>query len=569
MDNLWSNPNVNNKHCQLLFIECELWRLHPAEKYQVPIVNGNVGSNQQSLCFEPSFLDASSLFNISNVSHFEDSKYLVEVTLLSVNSSDDLENSTGYTALISSEFLSPQTLSYSRDCIDVKGFSERIEKQGILDMERIHRLMSYFLSCCQNKDCNCNLNNLNNKSCIITWDPVKTKLLLNLDLFNNNLASSNSTISVNHSCPNNIWNKLNSIIGLGGLIKSFLPEFWPAYEPSSSLELFSILKNIAFSFNISIEDLFVSPFNSDNITSIRDLSLICKCMARIYLILLKKGIINAHQERVNVSEYKDSPHLENSLVRPVVRLRGLPWKAAVLDIIAFFNPICRISSYDIAISYNKDGRMTGEAYVLLPSIKAYELSLTLLHGKRMGKRWIEVLPSSTKEFLICLQITSLKKQNQNPSIFNDNKIIDRYYNRSVLRLRGLPWSTTEIEIVQFFISGGIYGLNVSDVFLGITENQRASGEAWIILPHKCDAFDAQRILNRRVIGKRYIEVFISSFQELTTARSTYSLKQSSVDFFHALSSTSSNNSTCSTVSNRQRINTRTFTSLGSNPFLRK
>ncbi|KAH8582145.1 RRM domains involved in RNA metabolism [Cryptosporidium sp. chipmunk genotype I] len=568
MDNLWGNPNVNNKHCQLLFIECELWRFHPAEKHQVPIVNGNAGSDQQSLCVEPSFLDASSLFNTSNFSHFKRSKYLVEVNLLSINSSaDDLENSTVYTALISSEFLSPQTLSYSRDCIDVKGFSERIEKQSVLDMERIYRLISYFLSCCQNRDCRCNFT-INNESCIITWDPLKTKLLLNLDLFNNNLASSNSKLSVNCSCPNNLWNKLNSIIGLGGLIKSFLPEFWPAHEPSSSLELFSILENIAFSFNISSEDIFVSSDSSIKTTSVGELSLLCKYMARISLVLFKKGIITTHRERVKISEYKDFPHFENSNVRPVVRLRGLPWKAAILDIIAFFNPICKILVSDIAISYNKDGRMTGEAYVLLPSIRAYELSLTLLHGKRMGKRWIEVLPSSTQEFLICLQITNLRKQSQNPPLFTDSTF-DRYCNRSVLRLRGLPWSTTELEIVQFFISGGIYDLNISDVFLGITENQRASGEAWIILPHKCDAFETQRILNRRIIGKRYIEVFISSFQELATARSTYSLKQCSLELFHALSSTSSNNSTCSTVSNGHRINGRTFSSLGSNIHLRK
>ncbi|OII74479.1 RRM domain-containing protein [Cryptosporidium ubiquitum] len=551
MDNLWSDPNVNNKHCQLLFIECELWRLHQAEKHQVPIVNGNVGNNQPSLCVEPSFLDISPFFNPSNVFYFEDYKYFVEVTLFSTNSSaNDFENSTGYTAFISGEFLSPQTLCYSKDCMDVKDFYEKIEKQSILDMEEVYKLIGYFLSCCHNKDCSCNFNTLNNNSCIITWDPLKTRSLLNLDLFNNKFASSNNAI--NYSCSNNLWSKLNSIIGLSELIKSFLPEFWPAFEPSSSLELFSILKNIALSFNIPVEDLNTSAYIGINTASTGYLSLFCKYMAKVSLVLIKKGIIIIHQRKDAISEYKDSSQSPKvSQVRPVVRLRGLPWKTDVLDIIVFFNPICEISVPDIAISYNKYGRMTGEAYVLLPSVRAYELSLALLHGKRMGKRWIEVLPSSTQEFLICMQITGLRNQDQNFPLQIDSSF-DRYYNRQVLRLRGLPWSATEIEIVNFFISGGIYDLNVSDVFLGINENQKSSGEAWIILPHKCDAFEVQRILDRRIIGKRYIEVFISSFQELATARSTYSSKLLSKEILHVLNSTSKNNSTCS-ISNRQRI----------------
>lgn len=525
MDHLWSNPNVSNNHCQLLFIECELWRIHLTKKNQVPIVNGNIGNNHQSLSVEPFFLDSSPFLNTSNFSYFEDYKYFVEVTLFFINSSaNNFEGSTEYTVFVSGESLSPQALCYSKDYMDIKDFSERIEKQNIVYMQKVYELIDYFLSCCQNKDCSCNLNTLNNNSCIITWDPVKTKLLLNLDLFNNKLVFNNETPVFNYLCPNNLWNKFNSIIGLRELFKNFLPEFWPAYEPSSSLELFSVLENIAFSLNISVEDLITSADIGINTMSIGYPSILCKYMARISLFLIKKGILVTNQRKDTISEYKDSSQFPKIIqAKPVVRLRGLPWKAAILDIIIFFNPVCEISANDIAISYNKDGRMTGEAYVQLPSLRAYELSLTLLHGKRMGKRWIEVLPSSNKEFLICMQINSLRNQNQN-SLLQVDSSLDRYYDRQILRLRGLPWSATKNEIVNFFISGGIYDLSVSDIFLGINDNQKSSGEAWIILPHKCDAFEVQRILNRRVIGKRYIEVFISSLQELATARSTYSLK---------------------------------------------
>ncbi|KAJ1608759.1 hypothetical protein OJ253_1784 [Cryptosporidium canis] len=569
MHSLWSNPNVINQHCQLLFIECELWRLYPGEKHHVPIVNGNTGDNRPLLSHESSFIGSSSLYKYSDILNISDSKYLVEVSLLPIHSNQhDLKNSTGFTAFVSTNFLSTPSLSYSKDCTDVKGLSERIERQSILDLDRIYRLISYFLSCCQNKDCNCNLATSNNNSYILTWDPSKTKQLLNIDLFNE-IANGNHPLAFNYSCQNSLRNKFNSIISLSGLIKSFLPEFWPAYEPSSSLELLSILKNIACSFHLSVDDIINSPDLNNNSASVGLPSLYCRYMAKISLKLIKLGLVVIRQERDAASDRKDlSQPTEFSQVRPVVRLRGLPWKTAILDIIAFFSPICKISASDIAISYNKDGRMTGEAYILLPSTRIYELSLTLLHGKRMGKRWIEVLPSSTQEFLICTQITSLRKQNpSHPS--NADSSFERYCSRHILRLRGLPWSTTEQDIVNFFTSGGVHDVNVSDVFIGITNNQRASGEAWVILPHKCNAFEVQRVLNGRIIGKRYIEVFISSFKELTSTKSTYSLKHGYREITHVQSNTSTNHSTCSAASNGQATNGRAHASCRGNRYIRR
>lgn len=573
MHSFWSNPNAINKHSQLLFIECELWRFNPTEKHRVPNLDGSAGGSQPPLFLEPPLPHSPCQYGSApGVLYSQNPKYLVEVSLLPIHSSEhDLEKVTGFTSFVSNELLSPQSLSYSKDYVDVKGFSERIERQSTLDMERIYRLISYFLSCCQSKDCNCSLTALSSNSYIITWDPVKTKLLLNLDLFtsssssnsnsNSNSRNSNSNSSSSsssgssssssssssrslsssnnditshkYSCKNSLRKKLDSIISMSRLIRSSLPEFLPAFEPRSSLELLRILKNIAYSFRISIEDLTNSPDIYASIASVGLPFLICKYMAKVSIILVKKGVMvfgregNPASEHGDPSQYPQAP----SHIRPVVRLRGLPWKTAILDIIAFFNPICQLSESDIAISYNKDGRMTGEAYVMLPSTRAYELSRTFLHGKSMGRRWIEVLPSSIQEFLICLQITSLRRQSQ-------SHCSERLSNRHILRLRGLPWSTTEAEIVQFFVSAGIYDVNASDIFIGITDDERASGEAWVILPSCCDAFEVQGILNGRIIGKRYIEVFVSSFKELTSVKSTYSLKQGSRDGLYITSSSS-------------------------------
>lgn len=70
----------------------------------------------------------------------------------------------------------------------------------------------------------------------------------------------------------------------------------------------------------------------------------------------------------------------------------------------------------------------------------------------------------------------------------------------VVRLRGLPFDCTEIDIVQFFAH-----LDIVDVFL-VTKNGRFSGEAIVVFAVPMHAELAlQR--DRQNIGRRYVEVF--------------------------------------------------------------
>jgi len=84
---------------------------------------------------------------------------------------------------------------------------------------------------------------------------------------------------------------------------------------------------------------------------------------------------------------------------------------------------------------------------------------------------------------------------------------DRY----VVRLRGLPWSCSDNEIIEFLgvrIVGGADGIKRT-----LTREGRSSGEAYVELE---TASDMNKTLDkdRELMGKRYIEVFSSSYKEM-------------------------------------------------------
>ncbi|KAF6158582.1 hypothetical protein GIB67_040096 [Kingdonia uniflora] len=76
----------------------------------------------------------------------------------------------------------------------------------------------------------------------------------------------------------------------------------------------------------------------------------------------------------------------------------------------------------------------------------------------------------------------------------------------VVRVRGLPFDCTEVDITEFFL-----GLDIVDV-LFVNKNGRFSGEAFCVLGFPLQVnFALQR--NRQSMGRRYIEVFRSKRQE--------------------------------------------------------
>ncbi|GAX21274.1 heterogeneous nuclear ribonucleoprotein F/H [Fistulifera solaris] len=78
-----------------------------------------------------------------------------------------------------------------------------------------------------------------------------------------------------------------------------------------------------------------------------------------------------------------------------------------------------------------------------------------------------------------------------------------------LRMRGLPFAATKEDIVQFFAG---YDPVAESVVLTYRNDGRATGEAYIGFSSANDAKRAME-LNRRSMGNRYIELFISNKEE--------------------------------------------------------
>jgi len=84
--------------------------------------------------------------------------------------------------------------------------------------------------------------------------------------------------------------------------------------------------------------------------------------------------------------------------------------------------------------------------------------------------------------------------------------------RLVVRCRGLPWSTTVDEIVNFF-TGCEFKEGKESCHLTLTREGRPSGEAYIEMASQED-LDKALEMDKKHMGKRYIEVFKSKYSEM-------------------------------------------------------
>jgi heterogeneous nuclear ribonucleoprotein F/H len=144
----------------------------------------------------------------------------------------------------------------------------------------------------------------------------------------------------------------------------------------------------------------------------------------------------------------------------VIKLRGLPWSCTVQDIIQFLEPIkvvykSKINDLkypseinDISaqlepavfITLNDQGRPSGEAFIELEDEKSIDSALTK-NNNLIGQRYIEVFRSSKDQLMKHAQDTLNRTSN---------------WCQPVVRLRGLPFEVTIMEVMNFFNGKTIY-----------------------------------------------------------------------------------------------------------------
>merc|ERR1719438_756529 len=85
----------------------------------------------------------------------------------------------------------------------------------------------------------------------------------------------------------------------------------------------------------------------------------------------------------------------------------------------------------------------------------------------------------------------------------DNGGNDDGVERFVIRCRGLPWSCTNEELVEFFAPE--VEVDTENIHMTTNREGRPSGEAYIQVSSKDDVDEAVK-KHRKNMGKRYVEV---------------------------------------------------------------
>ncbi|NWU26740.1 GRSF1 factor, partial [Dyaphorophyia castanea] len=181
-----------------------------------------------------------------------------------------------------------------------------------------------------------------------------------------------------------------------------------------------------------------------------------------------------------------SPKAESDSVY-LVRAQGFPFSCTEEDVVTFFDS-CRIRNGENGIHFllNRDGRRRGDALIELESKadvqKALEKNL-----RYMGPRYVKVFEVHDSDVEGLMR--SLRDESQ---AMNDGVVL----------LRGLPFTSTEEDIADFFS-----GLKITDIVF-IYRGDRRTGEAFV--QFAAPEMAAKALLrHREYMGNRYIEVYVS------------------------------------------------------------
>lgn len=181
--------------------------------------------------------------------------------------------------------------------------------------------------------------------------------------------------------------------------------------------------------------------------------------------------------------------------RGVVRMRGLPWSANEGDIRKFFDGL-PIEKEGIHITLNRDGRPSGEAYVVFES-EADAKDALKRDKDKIGERWIDIFEATKGEVY---SMTGGGRQGDQSGVSFDTT--DSAYT-GVVRMRGLPFEATKPQIRDFFA-----GINVKDsnIFIVTRPDGKASGEAFVLFATEAEA-ELALGKDKEKLGDRWIDLF--------------------------------------------------------------
>jgi len=210
------------------------------------------------------------------------------------------------------------------------------------------------------------------------------------------------------------------------------------------------------------------------------------------------AIIEVVQENAtsNQKRMREDSYQGNETKRPrttgprfVMRLRGLPWETASADIEEFFEGV---QLMEFKIIFLPNGRASGEAVVEVSSQEEFDVAMKK-SGNNIGSRYIEIFKSTGDDI-----DKAMGRQQGGPGGGIENP------NNSVIRMRGIPFSSLEGDVIEFFAQ---VSAKPARVHL-IREDGigRPSGMAFVEFSTE-DESQSAMMCNRKNMGSRYIELF--------------------------------------------------------------
>lgn len=195
---------------------------------------------------------------------------------------------------------------------------------------------------------------------------------------------------------------------------------------------------------------------------------------------------------------------------PVVRLRGLPFDCTETDVTEFFHGLDIVD----VLFVHKGGKFTGEAFCVLGYPLQVDFALQR-NRQNIGRRYVEVFRSKRQEYYkaIANEVSdarggSPRRSTSRAKSYDEGK--DSAEHTGVLRLRGLPFSATKDDIMEFFKD---FVLSEDSVHIIMNSEGRPSGEAYVEFASAEDSKGAMA-KDRMTLGSRYIELFPSSHSEM-------------------------------------------------------
>ncbi|XP_068646664.1 uncharacterized protein [Aristolochia californica] len=200
---------------------------------------------------------------------------------------------------------------------------------------------------------------------------------------------------------------------------------------------------------------------------------------------------------------------------PVVRLRGLPFNCCDIDVFKFF---AGLDVVDVLL-VNKNGRFSGEGFVVFASAMQAEFALQR-DRQNMGRRYVEVFRCKKQDYYnaIAAEVNEgYDNQYNSPPPTHSKKSFDKdqLEYTEILKLRGLPFSVSKADIVDFFNE---FELSEDNIHIGCRPDGKATGEAYVEFVSADEARSAMS-KDKMTIGSRYVELFPSTPDEARRAES--------------------------------------------------